>query len=672
MLVKNHNWIASFLAMTGRKRIALLRASQLLTMTSILICFSSCSDWLDVVPQGIPTIDMAFRSRTQAIKYLGTCYSYMPRHGDPSYDPAFLGSDEIANVDQIMLGSAYSVYYDKTGDYLARGMQNAASPLFDFWTSGYQALHDCNTFIENMSNPKNVPDMLERERDQWIAEVKVLKAYYHFYLLQMYGPIPLIRKNLPIDVDVSTVKVVREPVDDCFQYIVDLLDEASEGELLPMQPKDIVGDLGRITKPIALALKAKVLVVAASPLFNGNTEQATLRNKAPDNRQLFNQTYELAKWQKAAKACKEAIEVCKMYEFHRFDNAGMTKVGDTIALQLNLREGITKRWNSGIIWANTQSLCAGGPVGGRGLQRLCMPKLNPVMTAVGSCFREFCSSVPLKIVSLFYTEHGVPLAEDKYRDREMLYNLRTATEDDKLYVKIGATIPDIHFDREPRFYAWIGFNRCIWYGHGQYDDKGTLWTLNALGVEPDGSEFHSGYFPKKYIPYTNMLVGGPTSPSYTYTDYPWPIMRLSDLYLLCAEAINEAEGPTEDMFFYIDAVRKNAGLKGVKESWSAYANAANAGKYKTKEGMRDIIRQERMIELCLEGHRFWDTRRWKIAPQVYNAVIEGWNTIGANTVEYYSSRKTIFIQSFRSRDYFWPIRTGDITNNPNLVQNIGW
>jgi len=194
-----------------------------------------------------------------------------------------------------------------------------------------------------------VPDLMEWERSQWIAEVKVLKAYYHFYLVRMYGPIPLIRENIPVDMGVSGVDVEREPVDVCFDYIVQLLDEACEGYNLQGKVIDPNNELGRITKPIAMSLKAKVLVTAASPLFNGNSDYESLENR--DGTPLFNITYSPEKWQKAMVACREAIEVChkENIELYKFPNTGLIKLSDTIETQMSLRNAFTERWNSEII-----------------------------------------------------------------------------------------------------------------------------------------------------------------------------------------------------------------------------------------------------------------------------------------------------------------------------------
>ena len=628
-------------------------------LLAALIGFSACGDWLDVVPEGIATLDMAFNSREQTLKYLGTCYSQMEKNGNVNYDPAMLGGDEMWTYVNEAAPFAYS------GLYLAQGRQTATEPLFNYWNSAYQALRDCNIFLENVNR---VPDLKEWECDQWIAEVKVLKAYYHFLLMRHYGPVPVIRENLPVDADVSKIKAMREPVDDCVKYMVRLIDEATEGKQLPFNVLDVAGELGRITKPVALTLKAKILVTAASPLFNGNEQQATLCNR--DGTPLFSQTAVgssewTAKWQQAMIACQEAIQACeeakiRLYEFP----TTLSKLTDTITTQMSLRNVFTERWNSEIIWANTQSLCSGGA---GGMQQFAMPVLNTAITST-SIPRKYLG-IPLKIAAMFYSHHGVPLAEDNTRNVGDLYKLRTATPDEKLYVKAGSVSIDLHFDREPRFYAWVGFDQGIWYGQGRTDDKKELFTLGLKSEDQDRYPWGTGYLPKKHIPYTNVLT---TGTSYSYTNFPWPIMRLSDLYLLYAEAINEYEGPagpnSSDLFFYINAVRERAGLEGVKESWDQYTNSP---KYNNKSGMRDIIRQERLNELAFEGHRYWDMRRWKTVPEAYRTAIEGWNFNEKEYAAFYT-RQTLYIQKFNFRDYFWPIRNIDIVNNPNLVQNIEW
>src|SRR5690606_28531897 len=176
----------------------------------------------------------------------------------------------------------------------------------------------------------------------------------------------------------------------------------------------------------------------------------------------------------------------------------------------------------------------------------------------------------------------------------------------------------------------------------------------------------SGYLPKKLIHYTAFQT--PTQSRFTTEAYPFPIIRLADLYLYYAESLNEL-GRSEEAIEWVNKIRERAQLEGVKESWSKYSN--NPNKPDTKEGLRDIIHHERLIEMAFEGQRFWDLRRWKEAERMLNSPIQAWNVNGETVEEYYQVIEVGKFQ-FSSRDYLWPIAEYDILTNPKLVQNPGW
>jgi hypothetical protein len=618
-------------------------------MIAVLLTLNSCKKYLDVVPDNVATIDNAFTMRTQAEKFLFTCFSYMPKDANLSSNPA-LGGDEIWRLPN-----------DNSETFnISRGLQNVVSPQGNgYWNGLYQGLRDCNIFLENIGK---VPDLSDGERARWIAEVKFLKAYYHFYLIRMYGPIPLIRTNLPIDADVNEVKVMRDPVDSCFNYVTSLLDEA-----LPDLPETIVDPsrYGRITQPIAAALKAKILVTAASPLFNGNTDQAALRN--PNGVQLFNQSYDPEKWTIAAEACKVAINLAEtngLKLFYFIPNFEQNNITPTIKTQMNIRGMLTQKWNSEIIWANTQSDVVS-------LQTSASPKLDPLFSD-NVALREDMNA-PLKIAEMFYSKNGVPIREDKTWDFESRNSLRTSGNNDQLVIRNGYVTAALNFDREQRFYASLGFDGGVWYGQGKYDDSkpGDLFYVMGKRGQLHGKTGPffgpiTGYSIKKYVHYQNVMgnVG-----VYSITSYPWPLIRLADLYLLYAEALNESEGPTQDVHKYLDMIRARAGLKTVAESWTQFSS--NPTKYTTQVGMREIIHQERNIEMAFEAQRFWDLRRWKEAAKEMNSQVRGWNLAQEAATAYYRP-VTIFTQTFGLKDYFFPISEVNMTGNSNLVQNIGW
>jgi hypothetical protein len=614
-----------------------------------------CDNFLDIVPDNVATIDYAFRMKATAEKYLATCYSYLPDLGNPERNPAIFGADEFC------LSNHYSYIFSFN---IAKGEQNPNNPLVDYW-GGYnqgkplwEGISQCNIFLENIMN---VPDMMEEEKRRWASEVKFLKAYYHFYLLRAYGPIPIIRENLPISASGEDVRVHRRPVDEVFDYIIELIDESLSN--LSETVRDEHTELGRITLPIALSTKAKILVYAASPLFNGNKDYQGFKNQ--DGEDFFNTEYDTEKWQKAVDACREAITVAHSlgYELYEFEGSHLTKnISPETQLKLSFRGVVTERWNSEIIWANTNSTT-------RYLQEWCAPRALDAsqMSYTGS---NGSFGVTLKIAELFYSKNGVPINEDSQWNYGNRFDLRVGTENEKYYIKQDYTTAEFNFDREPRFYGALGFDGGIWYGAGKFDDEDSYWIESKIGqfLGKQQAGWHSvpGYFAKKLVYYTNTSVN---STIYTSTNYPWVMLRLGDLYLLYAEALNELNGPDQEVYDYINKIRVRAGLPSIEESWSNYSK--NPNKYKTKEGLREIIHRERGIEMIFEGQRFWDLRRWKEAPKELNKPVTGWDVDQETTRAYYRE-KILFFQTFSLKDYFWPLRERDLIVNKNLVQNPGW
>ncbi len=627
--------------------------NKLFKYTLCTLLLTSCNKYLDIVPDNIATIEQAFNMRNTAERYLFTCYSYMPQHSNITQNPALTAGDELWLHNN----------YNQPGWQIAQGFQSVSNPQLNYWqgTNGatdlYEGIRQCNIFLENVAR---VPDMDEFEKKRWIAEVKFLKAYYHFYLARMYGPISIKKENLPVNADPEAIRVYRDPVDEVFKYIVELIDEASVD-----LPETIIAEateLGRITKPIALSMKAYMLVTAASPLFNGNTDYSNFK----DNRgvALFNTTFDAQKWVKAKEACREAVELCeslgyKLYYYSQ--SARQYNVSAEIRTQMNIRNAVNEKWNAEVIWGNTNSLTNNLQIHStpRGLD----PALIQYQHARGN------AAVPLKIADLFYTQNGVPIDEDKTWHYNTRFNIQNGTDATKYYIKSGYPTALTNLNREPRFYADLGFDAGIWYGQGKFDDKDT-WYISAkrgdaaTNVSPLTFNV-TGIWPKKYVNYTNVIQAS----GYTVDRYPWPVMRLANLYLLYAEAMNEVDGPSAEVYEMLDLIRTRAGLAGVVESWSNFGR--NPAKPSTQQGLREIIHRERMIELALEGQRFWDLRRWKKAIEEYNKPITGWDKDQRNPDAYYRE-KVYYMQNYTTRDYLWPIAENEILANKNLVQNPGW
>jgi hypothetical protein len=139
-----------------------------------------------------------------------------------------------------------------------------------------------------------------------------------------------------------------------------------------------------------------------------------------------------------------------------------------------------------------------------------------------------------------------------------------------------------------------------------------------------------------------------------------------------SEALNECTAtPNAEVYKYIDTVRARTGLEPVVDSWSKHAVDSRKSKPLTQEGMREIIRRERMNELAFEGIRFWDLKRWKLSENYMNQTIRGFD-IFQKTAEDFYRVKNVYSLKFELKDYFWPIRTNVLVKNKNLVQNPGW
>ena len=611
---------------------------------------ASCNSFLDIVPDNVPVIDHAFTNAMEAEKYLFTCYSYLPGSGEPSGNIGMTAGDEIwLNMPNHVAAPAW--------DYIAKGVRSA-----DYTYALVVGIRDCNTFLENIEDMSKVADLTADKRARWIAEAKFLKAYYHYYLLRMYGPIPIVDRNLPVSASPEEVQVKRQPFDDCVKYIVDLLDECNPD--LPAVITNRQSELGRITKPINRAVKARVLLLAASPLFNGNSDLANFRDN--DGLPLFASEEDSGKWAQAADAAREAIESAENagHDLYYFDDAPF-EISETTKTQLSVRQAVCDRWNDEVVW---------GRSGGRGragatLQNACMPMLDASMNinAVRGCMAP-----TLQVVEEFYTRNGVPIEEDKTLDFTEINELRTATADERYNFQEGYTTARINFDRENRFYADIGFDGGKWIMeyHPSRSDVDTYVLQAKVGQlgygQVQGATSSTGYFTKKLVHWESGF-GNTTA---GVVEYAWPEIRLAEIYLMYAEALNEAEGPVADVHLYLNKVRSRAGLESVEASWRKYST--NPTKPDTKEGMREIIRRERLIELALEGHRYWDLLRWKLATDYFNQPITGWDVSQSDAEAYYQV-KTIYNRTFVApRDYFNPIPNSEMNVNGNLVQNPGW
>lgn len=629
------------------------------------LCAAVSCDYLDIVPGNVATMDMTFQTRNSAEKMLYTCYNYIPSTANPWGNPGIGSSDEVWN-------NAEKTYYyaNETAFRIAKGLQNTSDPYLNYWSGGqggsnlFVGIRDCNIFLENVDK---VPDMPRSEKERWKAEVKFIKAYLHIWLFQLYGPIPFVDKNIDVDASTEDVKVEREPVDDVVAKIAGLLDEAIGSNALPEHIRARDTELGRVTKAAALAIKARLLTYAASPLYNGNQDFAGWKDS--EGRNMINPEYDARKWELARDACKEAIDaaVTAGHGLYTFDEP-VKNISDTTRLELTLRHTLTKKFGDELIWGlgrrNTEDL-----------MRIVNPPLTTYHLSNQLFWVKMMHNPTLEIVEEFYTRNGLPIDEDKDYDYEGRYDVIKVPHDHQYYADTTAKTARLHLFREPRFYAWVGFDNGKWFNMEVTDDKHS-YVLHSKSGGLAGRSLDNysvtGFFTKKLVSYELVLTQS-TNTGGQCSSYAFPIIRLADLYLLYAECLNECkDSPDEEVYEYIQLVRDKAGLDretgGLVETWATYSS--NPDKPKTKDGMRDIIQRERMIELAFEGQRFYDLRRWKLAMDYCNRPVRGWSVTESDDSFYTPSY--IDFPTFTPKNYFWPIKLDDLYRNNKLQQSYLW
>ena len=616
----------------------------------------SCDNYLDIVPDQTQQVDLLFERKEVAYTALATCYAYLPKN-DGVYTSFMTMSDEITTP----------ISKETDGVRIMKGQQSASNPKFGLWSgwsdqgSLWEGIRHCNILIENIHN---VVDMTEQEMNSWAAEAKFLKAYYHFLLFTYYGPIPIVDENLPISASDNEVRVKRSTVDQSVDYIVQTIDDA----ILDLPVRELSSnDLGRIDQVIAKSIKSRVLLYAASPLFNGNSEMYSgFVNE--DGEHYFNQAYDQTKWDLARDASLDAINAALengvgLYEFSSTPPNYEDEYEESEFLRTlyDLKYTIVDKWNSELIWGNSN------PVRDNDwwqMQAACMMK-NPNASSVEAAWQWIAPT--LRIAELFYTENGLPIDQDLTYDFQNRFNTATVGASQNYQAQYGATTAKLNLNREPRFYSSLGFDR------GYNRTWGNLWQLRMKKGEIHGRIANSddylitGYALKKLV--------HPDSEGDGYNKivtYAWPMIRLSELYLNYAEAINESAGPNQEAYDALNAVRERAGISNVEDAWGNASITATLNKHTTQDGFREIIRQERLIELSFEGNRYNDIRRWKQAEQYFNSPVFGWSVDETSVSGYYNLTQ-VGIRSFNSpRDYFHPISINEITINPNLTQNLGW
>ena len=635
-----------------------------------LLGLSSCDSYFDINLDDQATLEEMFAKRSTTRQYLAHCYSFIPYDERPrSHDGGVM-----MRSDEVLFGSSsYPTpwYYYRTGDYSPATAVNRESG--NCWATYYQAITQCTTFLQYVHLNK---EDNEEVKAVMAAEARFLRAYYYFLLFRWYGPV-YVWGDGPAKDNIIGSEIDRHPVETVIDFISSELDKAAE--VLPLDIAEIAdseSNMGRATKGAALALKSRVLLYAASPLYNGCDLYKGMTNYYGES--LFPQSADMNKWELAAQAAKAVIDLNK-YTLCQTSAPTGDKLKDAAA---SYQKIMFEPWNEETIWGwwyrtvNDWEGAAGSilaysipnEIGMYGYELL-TPSLK-LMDAY-----PMSESGRYPVTGYLKDADGLDLSKPII-DEKSGYVAEGFTEGYQQTIDVDpkwATPIKAHnstIGRDARFYACYVPNGFWWPSNKTYDQvKGgttdpKITTLNEW-YQTSGNVNRVGYVWRRLYKANNPVAA---SSDYTSMKYVYPAFRMAEIYLNYAEACNEKPQRDEaEAIKYLNLVRNRAGLNNIEE---AYAGEIN------QESLRWMIRQEKMVEFAMEGHRWYDLTRTMTAKEEIPA--GAWTLSLNQTSDYEASwvrTSTLHTDGpirFKDRDYLFPLGDAQLSEMTNVTQNYGF
>ena len=624
--------------------------------------FLSCEDYLDK-QQDFESLDQndVFSDIRLARKFLDGAYTYLisevsAKASGPDILPGMTMSGEgypgrmNNNVPERYLSYANSDYLTLMNLAPATGTNstpNFVSRYFDSW----RGISTVNSFLENIDKISNAS---ETDVNNMRGEALFLRAYFHHLVTKRHGGLLYLKQTVDYN---STVPIERDTYANNYADLIADLDEAIS--LLPINWS--ASNLGRPTRGAAYALKSRVTLFAASPLVNTTNDQQA--------------------WVDAAQAASDMINYANnngLYTLASAPNANNIDVAHGGAdlftpepeelepyRSVFVGPGKSKTAPQEVIFMETNDFTAGG---GSTLAPLPRTYLTVGFDIVKGNNNPMNVGALANFVDKFETKSGLAIEDDaSYNPQEPFIN------------------------RDPRFYNAILFDGVPW----------TVTTSNATNksgaadlaiVNEEGNlgldiadpntptnrlwqvKNKTGYRIRKWVPNGYFLTSGWKGELDFYAHNS--MFRMAEIYLNYAEAANEAFGPSGTVagasLTAIDAVNKIRNRVGMPN-----VNAAYSG---SQDGLRERIRNERAIELCFEGFRYDDIRRWKTAHLEDNLKVEflemrwqgGTSALYPTGFSFENVEQSDLKKTFNDRNYWWPIPSSEVETAPTFRQTDGW
>lgn len=645
------------------------------------LSFSACTDYINVDKYFYDqvSLDSAFSKRIYVDGWLSSAYSVMNKLGEYK-EPFRWASDDLYHPDmKEYVEGSYSA--DKP-----KGDENAGeSRLWKY----YEGIRKASTFLDNVDR---CSELTMDEIADMKGQARFLRAYCYWALIRVFGPVPLIPlEGLDADLSYEELSLPRTHFDEIVSFIDTELAETAR--LLPM--RRTVNNLGRPTRGAALGLRARVLLYAASPLYNGNLDFFNVVDNKGN--QLISQTYDESKWAKAAAAAKDVIELAKtsgLYELYTI----APKIGTLDMYRPPVHpEYSTKDYPDG--WANIDPLLSYKSNFDGSVQGSKNPELIFTRTSDGtgtindwmyqalprtiSGNNRLC--VTQKQVNAYAMNDGRTISEAANTGDYVTTGFTTEAYSENNPF-LPAKVSLMYNKREPRFYASIAYNGSVWEAASASEPRYRNQQIFYYRGTEDGKQ---GF--KEECPLTGMTLKKFYNSEDSRTDGGYVIektemtIRYAEILLIYAEALNElSEGEVyhlktysnedveikrdeDEMRYAIKRIRMRAGVPD-------YTNET----YKNQADFRVKLKRERQVELLGENSmRYFDLRRWKDALTEENQLLQGCNINISDDdtyiADFYKETPVSSVHKvFEQRMYLFPFPTYELKRNVNLTQNPGW
>lgn len=438
-------------------------------------------------------------------------------------------------------------------------------------------------------------------RKQFHGEVFFLRALYNFELLKRFGGYPIVKKALlPSD----NLNIARNTYDECVKYISDLCDTASV--LLPTSYP--AAQLGRATKGAALALKSRVWLYSASPLFNipGQTTDA-----------VDHGVFDAKKWEKSAEAAAAVINLkdasnAAVYALHASYDGFFTTLGgnkEIIFSRMALNSNTVESQNGPVSLTNGQG---------------------------GTC-------PSWELVSDYEMANGIPFDWTNAAHKAAPFT-----------------------GRDPRFAKSILYNGSTWIKNT------VIQTFDGGNDKVGNKATRTGFYLRKFLSVSASWIAptGVTSHCFPLLRYGEVLLNYAEAMNEAYGPDVDPKGYGMTARAAVTLIRNRAGLTANKDF--SVTTAANYVPTGDQAKMRNAIRHERRIELAFEEHRHLDLRRWKLAEDVLNKPVHGLQIIKNADNTYTYNVIEVETREFAPKMYLYPFPETETNRNTNLVQNTGW